>query len=675
MPANTSSVVLVGGGPRTAGLLERLAANRPELFEGPLAVHVIEPHAPGSGRIWRYEQHPGLMLNSAAADVTMFTDSSVKCDGPAVEGPGLADWASGVLDGSIPDVPELPQELVLQLRSLTGATFPTRQLQSKYLEWFFRRAAAALGGAATVTVHRDTAVGIEQDVVDPDVDAGTRQGGDRYRVRLAGGGVLSADVVVTAVGHTDSMPDDVSAGWSGFAARHGAFHAAPSYTTDVDYSAIGAGQDVIVSGMGLAFVDLLVLLMEGRGGRFEERPDGGLRYLPSGAEPRLWAGSRRGVPYHSKISSAVRGEPAGAPKFFTADAVGALLAAHGELDFRTQLWPLIAKDAGFAYYRELFTGYPERVSIGWTEFRERFTAVDWYSPGRHRLVTESVPDQDLHLDLEQLDHPIAGRVFTGQADVQAAVAAYIEDDLRLRTGPDHSQTLALFIALLQVYMDLGRLVPPERLNARSQQAVQGWWHGFFSFVDSGPPPRRLREMLAIHRAGLLQFVGPGTEISADEESGRFVAGSARSGVTVSATALIEARLPAPSVARSANPLLRQLHGSGLGTEQQLLTADGLHATGRLLVSGQNELLSPLGDRRPGLFGVGPGTSGWGAGAFARPGTNAAPFRENDALARRILKVLAQDNNHPSAAASGLAPAALPETTLPETTSAAAQGKA
>ena len=121
---------------------------------------------------------------------------------------------------------------------------------------------------------------------------------------------------------------------------------------------------------------------------------------------------------------------------------------------------------------------------------------------------------------------------------------------------------------------------------------------------------------------------------------------------MSAAALIEARLPAPSVARSANPLLRQLHTSGLGTEQQLLTADGTHATGRLLVSAHNELISPVGERRERLFGVGPGTSGWGAGAFARPGTNAAPFRENDALARRILNLLAKPNN--GQADSGLA---------------------
>ncbi|WP_427134850.1 FAD/NAD(P)-binding protein [Pseudarthrobacter sp. S9] len=650
MPANTPSVVLIGGGPRTAGILERLAANRPELFELPVAVHVIEPHTPGPGRIWRYEQHPGLMLNSAAADVTMFTDSSVQCDGPAVDGPGLAGWAAGVLDGSIPDVPELPPDMRRQIGSLTGATFPTRQLQSQYLEWFFRRAVAALGPDVTVTVHRDTAVAIEAEDkpdAEPDADGGAEVGGASYRVRLAGGAVLHADVVVSALGHTDSLPGEQSAAWAGFAARHGAFHAAPSYTTDVDYSPIAAGQDVIVSGMGLAFVDLLVLLMEGRGGRFEEEPDGGLRYVPSGAEPRLWAGSRRGVPYHSKISSTLRGEPAADPRFFTVDTVGALLEAHGELDFRTQLWPLIAKDAGYAYYRELFTGYPERVRISWEEFADRFTAADWYSAERHGLVAESVPDPDLHLDLEQLDHPFAGRVFAGHGDVQTAVAAYVDNDLRLRTGPDHSETLALFIALLKVYMDLGRLVPPERLNARSQHAVHGWWHGFFSFVDSGPPPRRLREMLAIHRAGLLQFIGPGLEITAADYSGRFVASSAQSGITVSATALIEARLPAPAVAGSANPLLRQLHSSGLGTEQQLLTADGLHATGRLLVSGRNELLSPLGERHRRLFGVGPGTSGWGAGAFARPGTNAAPFRENDALARRILRALARGTNPPA----------------------------
>jgi hypothetical protein len=655
MPAQHPSVVFIGGGPRTAGILERLAANRPGLAHGPLQIHIVEPHEPGSGRIWRYDQEPGLMMNSAAADVTMFTDSSVVCDGPAIDGPGLAGWAAGILDGSITDTPALPPHLQEQLRSLTGSSFATRQLQSKYLEWFFRRAVRALGSDVRVTVHRDTAVSIEPLGEPRDAEPGEQQPDDAgYGVRLAGGGTLHADVVVTALGHTDAEPNALSANWSAFAARNGGFHAAPSYTTDVDYSPVAPGQDVIVSGMGLAFVDLLVLLTEGRGGRFEETSDGGLCYLPSGSEPRLWAGSRRGVPFHSKISVALRGEPAAAPRFFTADAVGALLAQHTELDFRTHLWPLIAKDAGYGYYRELFTGSPERVALGWDEFAERFAAMDWYSSARRGLVAAAVPDAGLHLDLEQLDKPFGGQLFEGHADVQAAVAAYIEHDLELRTGPDHPETLALFMALLKAYMELGRIVPPERLNARSQEDVHGWWHGFFSFVDSGPPPRRLREMLAIHRAGLLHFLGPGLAVTADDATGEFVATSAQSPVRVRAKAFIEARLPGPAVAGSANSLLRSLHGTGLGAEQHLLTSDGGHSTGRLLVTSAHQIVGRNGDARSRLFGIGPGTSGWGAGAFARPGTNAAPFRENDALARKILDAVSGAGRPLTAAAVGKA---------------------
>jgi hypothetical protein len=609
-----------------------------------LHIHVVEPYEPGSGRIWRYDQSPGLLLNSMAADITMFTDGSVLCDGPAADGPGLIGWAAGILDGSIRDVPPLEPHILEQLRALTPSSFPTRQLQGKYLEWFFRRAVAALGSAAscaTVTVHRDTATGVEP--------VTAADGGVRHSVGLASGAVLEADLVVYSLGHTDSRPDAETARRSDFAARNGGFHAAPSYTTDVDYSAIGPGQDVIVSGMGLAFVDLLVLLFEGRGGRFEDQPDGGLRYVPSGTEPRVWAGSRRGVPFHSKISSTFRGETTGAPRYFTADAVGALLTGHDELDFRAQLWPLIAKDAGHAYYRELFA-YPERVAGNWAEFEASFDALDWYSPAREELVARTVPDPALRLDLESLDQPFSGCAFADHGAVQRAVVKYIRRDLALRTSPDHSETLALFMALLKAYMDLGRLVPQERLNSRSQEAVHGWWHGFFSFVDSGPPPHRLREMLALHDAGLLHFLGPGTWVRPDEASGRFVAGSFQSPVLVEAAAYIEARLPSPSVERSANPVLAELHDAGRGTEQRLLTADGPHSTGKLLVSGAHEVLAPSGGPQPGLFAVGPWTSGWGAGAFARPNTNAAPFRENDALGRTILGHLAARAHRPSSPA-------------------------
>src|SRR3954453_18659319 len=91
MPSTIPAIVFIGGGPRTAGVLERIAANRPEGFAGSLQIHVVGPDNPGSGRLWRYDQDPGLLLNSMAADITMFTDGSVECEGPAAPGPGLAE--------------------------------------------------------------------------------------------------------------------------------------------------------------------------------------------------------------------------------------------------------------------------------------------------------------------------------------------------------------------------------------------------------------------------------------------------------------------------------------------------------------------------------------------------------------------------------------------------------
>ena len=70
-----NTLVFVGGGPRTVGLLERLAANAAELLgPGSVTIHIVDPHPVGGGRIWRHEQSGLLWMNSMARDVTIFTD-------------------------------------------------------------------------------------------------------------------------------------------------------------------------------------------------------------------------------------------------------------------------------------------------------------------------------------------------------------------------------------------------------------------------------------------------------------------------------------------------------------------------------------------------------------------------------------------------------------------------
>src|SRR2546423_11582341 len=114
--------------------------------------------------------------------------------------------------------------------------------------------------------------------------------------------------------------------------------------------------------MGLAFIDLMILLTEARGGRFEPGPDGRVCYQPSGQEPRLHVGSRRGVPYHAKTSYRLPGGPLGVPNFLTTHGVAAPLPAPAPLRFPRPLLPLSAQGVSWGYYPGLLPRHPHRTT-------------------------------------------------------------------------------------------------------------------------------------------------------------------------------------------------------------------------------------------------------------------------------------------------------------------------
>src|SRR5699024_1725899 len=74
MTSSGTRLVLVGGGPRAIGVLERLSASAAlpahaaHLARTPLPTHTVDPPMPGAGRIWRAEDGPLLLMNSHAAD-------------------------------------------------------------------------------------------------------------------------------------------------------------------------------------------------------------------------------------------------------------------------------------------------------------------------------------------------------------------------------------------------------------------------------------------------------------------------------------------------------------------------------------------------------------------------------------------------------------------------------
>ncbi|WP_405374667.1 MULTISPECIES: FAD/NAD(P)-binding protein [unclassified Microbacterium] len=628
-------LVFVGAGPRATMLLERITARLSDRAR--LEVTLVDPHPPGAGRLWRADQSPLLALNSMARDVTVFTDDTCTIAGPVRSGPSLIEWAEQWRGGGLPDAAVADPAVRAELHALRGDSFPSRRLQSAYLEWFFARTVASAPAGVSVRWVQDRVVGVSS----PGADAASRPAGHPARtVHLAGGDALIADAVIYCVGHTGRDPDPTVAGIAAAAGRAGLTYVAPDFTADADLSGLVPGADVAVRGMGLAAVDLVVLLTQGRGGRFDRDADGGLRYRASGREPRLHLGSRRGVPYRSKVSSTLQGD-APAREVLTPEAIAALLDLPRTLDFDADVWPLVRRELLIGHYRELFTGHPGRVTGHWPELLDLLRRLPDDSPAVRAAVARAVPDPRDRLDVDALDRPLAGDGVVG-GDVHERVYAHIAEDLALRTSPEHSATGGLFFAILLSFLALAD-IPPHRWNARSRaESLPGRWHTFFSYVASGPPAFRLEELLALADAGVVRFLGP--DIALDIDAGDDDAASAAFSITrqgrppLRVRALVDAWLPAAGAAVSDDPALREL-ATRHGVELAVRDEEYAGTLGRVHVDPDGRVLGADGTPRAGLYATGPFTAAAEGGAFSRPRSDALAFRQIDRVAGAIVAEL------------------------------------
>jgi hypothetical protein len=105
---------------------------------------------------------------------------------------------------------------------------------------------------------------------------------------------------------------------------------------------------------------------------------------------------------------------------------------------------------------------------------------------------------------------------------------------------------------------------------------------------------------------------------------------------VRASALVEARLPGPAIQRTGNALLQSLYASGEGAAEVLL--EPRHETGRLLVTPTDlRVVNNAGRAHARRFALGTPTSVVAVAAFSRPHVNSPAFRQNDIVARAILR--------------------------------------
>ncbi|KRV47781.1 FAD-binding protein [Wenjunlia vitaminophila] len=631
-------VCVVGAGPRGLSVLERLCANARELApDTRIDVHLIDAHPPGPGRVWRRSQSRHLLMNTVAGQISLFTDDSVDLRGPLEPGPSLHEWAR-LLTFSTPDE-GFDAETLDEARRLGPDTYPTRGFYGTYLEWVYQRVVRTAPSRVTITTHRTRAVAVD--------DLPPAEGEPpRQTVLLENGVRLShIDALVLANGHLPALPTTTQRDLRSFAGEHDLTYLRPVNPADAELARVRPGEPVLLRGLGLNFFDYMALFTVGRGGSFQ-RVGGRLVYRSSGQEPRMFAGSRRGIPYQARGENQKGATGRHEPLLLTPERIAELRADSeraGGIDFRTDVWPLIAKEVQTVYYRTLIT---RRVCVCEARrFQDRYLECPWGDPAEDRVLDAfGIPEKE-RWDWELIAHPDRDRDFSDPDDFQNWLGEYLRADLvEARAGNVEGPLKAALDVMRDLRNEIRLLVDHGGLFGESHRNdLDDWYTPLNAFLSIGPPASRIEEMIALMEAGVLRVIGPGMRVDTDPD-GWFTAESPRvPGSRVRATTLIEAMLPPITLRRTADPLLRHLIVTGQATTYRIRTRTGgwFETDGLAITRRPFRVVDAQGRPHPRRFAFGVPTEAvhWVTAAGIRPGVNSVTLTDSDAIARAVLTCL------------------------------------
>ena len=659
---NTQSfqVAVIGAGPRGISVVERVLAGYLALApdERPaLGITILDPFNPGPGHVWRTGQSRLFLMNTPSLFPTVVPAGATAAElAASPTGLSFDQWRI------LMTAPDTDAGLTAgdreELAALTPGAFPSRAIYGRYLEWTYAR-----------LEETAAASGVRLEHVRAEVLSITRpESGTGWSLEVAGEGILAADAVVLALGH---LPAALSADQDRLrdaADRHNLRYLPPAVPSDVDFSVLPAGEPVLVRGLGLNFFDIMIQVTLGRGGRFVSSGKAAgraLRYEPSGREPVLIAASRRGTPYRAKarldsyVPRSVR------LRYFTEEAAAAFRNQGILPGFDHDLWPLLHRDAVWAYYSTLARIAADELAEPASVFLDELrAALDLPGPewdaAKERVLARFVPEHR-RTNLEALAQPLGRRPYRGAQDLDDAVLAYLEADAA-GSAAGEDDPLKMAIGALNAGRTLLKAVVADGGLAEASwlTELRGWFEPLVEGLASGPPPERIEQLAALVRAGVVHFVGPDPRFDVDEARGVFTGTSPWSGTEYAAKTLVEAMMPANRVDRNISPLLGGMLRDGLARPKVMMAGDGT----AVITPGLDVTLPPYrpvgisGEPQEHLYVLGLQLSSvqWGTAIAAEAGSparsGARTVRDADDIAAALLASAARGGGSSDAGTAG-----------------------
>ena len=517
---SSRTVAIIGLGPKGLYCLERLVAEyKARPLDEPLHVHLFERTARfGASPVYEPTQPAHILVNVSVGEIDLW---NVDDPPPAAgRGPDFLTWYQEAVH---PDTP------------LTGDEYLPRAVVGRYLIDGFQRILEHLPPGLTVTKHAEEVTDV-------------RRVADSYRL-LIGGDHVEAEKILLATGHSRLMPGDTESRFARFAADCPSVTFIPfAYPVVEAMSPIAPGARVAMLGIGLTFIDAVLELTEGRGGRFV-RDGAALRYEKSGREPAvIYPFSRTGLPMTPKAAD-LPPDPRRLV-FITPET----LRQQGKLDLERDVMPFFELEMARHYYRVVMTA----------EEREQLDAC-----GGDAEAVRGVIDDWLaaHPEHEPFDHrrvidPIGVRTFADAQDFNAFVGTYMAEEIeRARKGEGGCGVKAAISIWYDVRAAIGAVLPHGGLEAQSHRRLVDEYFPLFKRVAFGPPIINIEKLLALLEAGILDFCVSRNPRVVTEDC--FELQCERNGTVARAEVLVDARFPHVDVERDATPLYRNLARRGM----------------------------------------------------------------------------------------------------------------
>ncbi|MBO0482097.1 FAD/NAD(P)-binding protein [Candidatus Enterococcus courvalinii] len=595
---------IIGAGPRGLSMLERILRNKQT--NQSLQIYLFDVIGPG-GRVWRIDQSTDLLMNSVSQQVTLFTDDTLSTGGVVSPGPNLYQWAK---KEGIPFVKQqsLKQQnfFLVEMAQLGKNEHTTRCLYGLYQQWFFMELQKEYPD--TITFVRSLVNSVSQTEAGFDLKADDT--------------TFFMDQIVLASGHWENELMNEELAFADYAQQHGLFYQPPSNPADVSVDDIPTNEPIFLRGLGLAFFDYIGLLTVGRGGYFEEQEDHFI-YHPSGNEPVIYAGSRRGVPYYPRGKNQKQGGAMARLKLLTTENLKKW-QIKGQLTGE-RFFDLFKKEVELFYYQK--TIEEQQLAINPFEFEQVFLL----KPSEECLA--DYPQLEPYIwSWERLEQPLS----TFPDDFEKGVRSFLAWQINeAEKGNDTGAFSSTLDAIKDWREPIREAIAWDVFSVEEyREQLWSWFTPLNAFLTIGPPLKRSKELAALIDAGIFHIAAPPFEIK--RARGNFWIETAEK--AFKSRYLLEAHLPINSVSYSKNPVIQSMSKNGLIRAYQKTEDTEHYFSGAIDVNKANQVIGADGKVIPHFYCYGIPVEGvdWLTAAVARPYTDAWNLRQADLIARHLL---------------------------------------